>query len=387
MTVPLAYNVNNLVSRKVTTLLAAAGIALVVSIFVAVLMLAHGFRKTLIKTGSPDNAIVLRNGATSELVSSVDREQADIVKAQPEVAQDSAGAPIAATESIVIVNIPKRSNDEPSNVVVRGVTQASIAMRPVKITEGRMWKPGLSEVITGRLIAARFKGCGVGETLHMGGRDWEVVGTFDAEGTGFESEVWGDGEQIMAGVRRQTFSSVTVRLRDRSGLESLKTRLEKDPRFNVQVKSEQGFYDEQSRQLAIFIYILGIFVTVVFSIAAVLAAMLTMFSTITSRTAEIGTLRALGFPRRSILISFVLESTMLGLAGGVLGIIPGFFLQSLSFSTTNWQSFSEVAWKLSLNGAIVAGGILFALLMGFLGGLLPAIRAARIPVADALRAA
>ena len=387
MRIPLAYNLNNLMARKVTTLLAAGGIALVVLIFVSVLMLAHGYRETLVSTGSPDNAIVLRSGATAELASSVDREQAAIIKAQGEVAIGESGAPIAAAELVVFLTLPRRSTGDTSNVAVRGVTPESITMRPVKIVEGRMWMPGLSEVIAGRLIPERFRGCGVGDTVRMGGRDWTVVGIFDAHGTGFESEIWGDSEQVMAAIRRTTYSSVTVRLRDRAGLETLKARLERDPRFNVHVRSERAFYDEQSRQFTLFIYTLGIFVTVVFSIAAILAAMLTMFSTIAARTAEIGTLRALGFPRRSILLSFVLESATLGLVGGLAGIIPGFFLQYVSFSTTNWSSFSEVAWHLSLNGWIVGGGILFALAMGVLGGLLPAARASRLRIVEALREA
>jgi putative ABC transport system permease protein len=387
VTVPLAYNLNNLMARKVTTLLAAGGIALVVLIFMSVLMLAHGYQKTLIGTGSDDNAIVLRNGATSELVSSVDREQASIIKTQPEVATNPSGAPVGAAELIVIVSLPKRSNGQTSNVVVRGVTPDSMTMRPVKITQGRMWQPGLSEVIAGNLISEKYSGCGVGETFRMGGREWKVVGTFDASGTGFESEVWGDSDQVMAAIRRNSFSSVTVKLRDPGALASLKEKLEKDPRFNVQVKSERAFYEEQSRSIALFIYFLGLFVTVVFSIAAVLAAMLTMFSTISARTAEIGTLRALGFQRRSILFSFVVESALLGIAGGLLGVIPGLGLQYVSFSTTNWTSFSEVAWHLSLNGWILAGGMGFALAMGLLGGFVPALRAARLSVVDALREA
>ncbi|MBI3448945.1 MAG: ABC transporter permease [Acidobacteria bacterium] len=385
MAVPIAYSVKNLTARKGTTLLAAAGIGLVVVIFSAVLMLAHGFRKTLVSTGSLDNAIVLRKGATSELVSSIDRDQAAILKTQPEVAVGSDGAPVAASELIVIISAPKRSNGETSNIVVRGVTPDSLNMRPVKLVEGRTWTPGLSELVAGSLIASKFKGCGLGETVHLGGRDWTVVGLFDAGETGFESELWGDAEQVMAAVRRPTYSSVTVKLKDPAGLDTLKERIEKDPRFNAQVQGEREFYDKQSTYIALFIQILGIFVTSVFSLAAILAAMLTMFATISSRTAEIGTLRALGYPRRSILLAFVLESTLVGIVGGVVGILPAFALQYLSFSTTNWTSFSEVAWKFSLSGEIVAASMLFAASMGFLGGLLPAWRAARIPIVDALR--
>ncbi|HXI02867.1 MAG TPA: ABC transporter permease [Candidatus Saccharimonadales bacterium] len=387
MQVLFAYSLKNLMARRGTTAFAAGGIALVVLVFVSVLMLGEGFRRTLVSTGSPDNAIVLRSGATSELVSAIARDLAPIIKTQPEVATDSDGRPVAAAEMIFIININRRGTRSPSNVVVRGVEPESVQMRPVRIIEGRMWRPGLSEVIAGKLISEKFEGCRVGERVHMGGRDWDVVGVFDAGGTAFESEIWGDSEQTMAAIRRGSYSSVTVRLRDPNGVGSLRERLAADPRFNVQVKSEKTFYVEQSRNLLLFIYILGIFVTVVFSLAAILAAMLTMFATIGARTAEIGTLRALGFSRASILLAFVAESVLLGLMGGVAGVVPGFALRQISFSTTNFASFSEVAWKLSFTPAIALTGLLFAATMGFLGGLIPAVRASRIPIVDSLREA
>ncbi len=387
MALPLAYTMKNLVARKATTAFAAGGIALVVLVFVSVLMLAEGFRTTVISTGSPDNAIVLRSGATSELVSNITREQSAIIKTQPEVATAEDGSPVAAAEMIFIINIPRLGTDDPSNVVVRGVEPESMKMRPVKILEGRLWQPGVSEVIAGRLISGKFQNCRVGDKVRMGGRDWDVVGIFDAGGTAFESELWGDAAQTMDAIRRPSYSSVTVRLRDATEIEGLKSRLESDPRFNVQVKSERAFYTEQSRNLTLFIYILGIFVTVVFSLAAILAAMLTMFATIGARTAEIGTLRALGFTRLSILLSFVVESVLLGLLGGVAGVLPGFALREISFSTTNFTSFSEVAWQLSFTPTIAGLALAFAALMGFLGGLVPAIRAASIPITDALREA
>lgn len=387
MGIPLAYNMRNLVARKGTTSFAAGGIALVVLVFVSVMMLAEGFKRTLIRTGSPENAIVLRNGATSELVSSIPREQAPIIKTLPQVATGSGGRPVAAAEMIFIINIPRRGTDEPSNVVVRGVEPTSMEMRPVRIVEGRMWRPGLSEVIAGRLISQKFQGCQVGEQVVMGGRAWDVVGIFEASGTGFESEIWGDSEQTMAAIRRSSYSSVTARLADPDALDSLRAALQEDPRFNVQVKSERQFYTEQSQNLTLFIYILGLFVTVVFSLAAILAAMLTMFATLGARTAEIGTLRALGFSRTSILAAFVIESVMLGLVGGVAGVLPGFLLREIAFSTTNFSSFSEVAWELTFTPAIAISGLAFAALMGFLGGLIPAIRASMLPITDALREA
>lgn len=384
MALPLAYSYRNLAARKSTTLLSGGGIALVVLIFMSVLMLAHGFQETLVSTGSDRNAIILRSGATSELVSSVSREQANITKARQEVAVDGAGNPITANETIVIVNLRRRRDGQPSNVVVRGVGPESMTMRPIRLLEGRMWRPGLAEVITGRLIAEKYRGCGLGEKVKLGDRDWTVVGIFEAGGTAFESEIWGDVEQARDATGRDSFSSVTVRLREPADLETLKEGLEGDPRFNVQVKSERTFYEEQSLQISLFIYFLGLFVTVVFSIAAILAAMLTMFATISQRTAEIGTMRALGFRRRSILFAFVLESTLLGILGGIAGVLPGFFLQTYSFSTTNWASFSEVAWRLSLTPQIVLSSLLFAAAMGLLGGFLPALRAARMPIVDAI---
>jgi len=241
-------------------------------------------------------------------------------------------------------------------------------------------------VIVGKGVAKRFSGIGLGETVRFGTRDWTVVGLFDAGGAAFESEIWLDGEQLIQAFRRPVFSSVTLRLRNPGDFSSLKERLESDPRLNVGVKREKAYYTEQSRLMAMFIRILGIFVTVIFSVGAMIGAMITMYAAVANRTVEIGTLRALGFPRRSILAAFLAESLLLSLMGGGAGLILASSLSTLTVSTTNFATFSELAFKFSLSSSIVVESIAFSLIMGFLGGFLPAARAARQNIVQALRA-
>ena len=386
MKIPIAYNFRNLVARKLTTGLTILGIGLVVFVFAAVLMLAAGFRNTLVSTGEDNNVIFLRKGSNSELSSGLPRDQVNLLKTQAEAASFNNGAALAAGELVVVNNLPKRSNDEPSNVVVRGVSKESLTLRSrVKLIEGRMWEPGTSEVIAGHGISRKFKGCGLGEFVTMGQRDWEVVGIFEAGGSGFESEIWGDADQFMQSFRRPVFSSLTMRLQDPSTFEDMKTRLESDPRLTVDVKREKDFYEEQSQFLGSFIRILGLTVTIIFSIGAMTGAVITMYSAVANRSAEIGTLRALGFKRRNILTSFLIECILISLIGGALGLFFALFLQFIDISTTNWSSFSEVVFGFELSVPIVIGSLVFALIMGLIGGFAPAVRAARMPVVEALR--
>jgi ABC-type antimicrobial peptide transport system permease subunit len=260
-------------------------------------------------------------------------------------------------------------------------------MRPqVQITHGRLFKPGSSEIVAGRSIAERFHGAGVGEQLRFGMRDWVVVGTFDAQGSGFDSEIWGDVDQLMQAFRRPVFSSLILKLSDPARFDSLKQRLESDPRLTVEAKRESVFYAEQSEVLANFIGYLGMTLSVIFSIGATIGAMITMYASVASRTAEIGTLRALGFRSSGILAVFLLEALLLGLVGGIIGLFFASFMQFLTISTMNWQSFAELAFSFTLNPAIVIKSLAFALFMGLLGGFLPAVRAARLNIVDALRA-
>jgi ABC-type antimicrobial peptide transport system permease subunit len=386
MGIPYYYSFRNLWTRRLTTALTASGMALVVFVFAATLMLAEGLRKTLVDTGSYDNAVVIRKGAGSEVQSGVERAQAAIIESQPEVATGGNGRELLAKELVVLVTLPKRATGKPSNVVVRGVGQQSMLLRPqVKLLEGRMPRPGSSEIIAGKNIAERFKGGRPGETLRFGMRDWTVVGVFDAGNTGFNSEIWGDADQMMQAFRRPVYSSVIFKLRDSTEFEGFKKRIESDPRLTLEARRETRYYADQSETMAKFLRILGITLTVIFSLGAVIGAMITMYAAVSNRTTEIGTLRALGFMKWSILAAFVLESLFLGLLGGAVGLFLASFLQLITISTMNWQTFAELAFGFTLTVEIIWKSLLFSLVMGFTGGLLPAVRAARMNIVDALR--
>jgi ABC-type antimicrobial peptide transport system permease subunit len=257
----------------------------------------------------------------------------------------------------------------------------------VRIVEGREPRRGVAEVMVGRSVAQRFAGAELGERLRFGGRDWSVVGVFDAGGAGFDSEIWGDGEQLMQAFRRDTYSSVVARLADASQLGALRDRLEGDPRLTLEVKPERLFYEEQSRALSNFISYMGLTLSVIFSLGATIGAMITMYAAVANRTREIGTLRALGFRRNGILGAFLAESLALALVGWAIGLGLASFMQLVQISTVNFQSFSELAFRFMLTPRIVLQSLAFALAMGLLGGVLPALRAARMQIVDSLRAA
>jgi ABC-type antimicrobial peptide transport system permease subunit len=250
-----------------------------------------------------------------------------------------------------------------------------------------MFRPGTSEIITGRAIAEGFQGAGVGETLRFASRDWTVVGVFDAGRTGFDSEIWGDAEQMLQAFRRLGFSALIFRLADPERFEAVKAAIESDPRLTLEAKRETRFYADQSESLARFISYLGTTISVIFSIGAIIGAMITMYASVASRTAEIGTLRALGFPRVAILVAFLVEALTLGLLGGVVGLVAAAFMQALTISTMNFQTFAEIAFSFRMTPEIVTASLAFALAMGFVGGFMPAARAARMKIVDALRAA
>jgi len=388
MIIPLSYNLRNLRARRTTSALTLLGLALVVFVFVAVLMLARGLETALVSTGSDDNAIAIRKGSGVEVSSAIDRNTAGVLRVQPEVLTDPGGSPLATGEVVVLITLPKRADGLTSNLTVRGVSEKSLLMRPqVKLTQGRLWRPGTSEVIAGKALARRFKGCGPGETVRFGMRDWTVVGVFEAEGSGFESEIWGDVDQLMPAFRRPVFSSVTLRLRDPLAFEAMKARIESDPRTVVNLFREKQYYADQSKYLATFIRVMGLAITAIFSFGAMIGAMITMYAAVSSRTSEVGTLRAIGFPRRSILICFLVESLLLAGAGGALGVAAGALMQSVSISTTNWSTWSEIAFGFRLTRDIALKGMAFALTMGLAGGFLPAVRAARLDLLQSLRAA
>jgi len=388
MKIPFAYVLRNLWTRKLTTLLTAGGMALVVFVFAAVLMLDAGLRKTLVSTGSMDNAILLRPAAQTEIQSAVYRDQASLVETLPEVARGEAGVPLVSKETIVLIAIPKRGSGKPANLVVRGMPAMGIRLRPqVAMIDGRMFRPGTSEVVVGRAIAEGFDGTGIGEKLRFAGREWTIVGSFDGAKSGFDSEIWGDVEQMLQAFRRTAYSSVLVRLAGADRFGAFKARVAADQRLILDVKQEPLFYQEQSKSLSTFISYLGVALSVIFSIGAMIGAMITMYASVASRTGEIGTLRALGFRRSSILAAFLAESLLLALAGGAAGLALASFLQALTITTMNWQSFSQLAFGFHLTPSIAASTLAFSLAMGLAGGFLPSVRAARLEIVDALRAA
>jgi len=386
MAIPFSYSLRNLWTRRLTTVLTASGMALVVFVFAATLMLAEGLRKTLIATGSPDNMIVIRKASATEIQSGIDRLQASVVESLADIATGADGNPLLAKEMVVLISLPKRGSDKPSNVPIRGIGPASLALRPqVTLVQGHLPRPGSSEVVAGQSVAKRFKGAGLGETLRFGMRDWTVVGIFDAGATGFSSEIWGDADQLMQAFRRPVYSSMTFKLRDPSELNAIKGRIESDPRLTLEAKRETRYYKDQSEMMATFLSIMGMTLTIIFSLGAVIGAMITMYAAVANRINEIGTLRALGFRRRSILLAFLLESILLGLLGGLAGLFCASFMQLLTISTVNWQTFSELAFSFTLTPGIAVRCLLFSLIMGFVGGVLPAARASRMNIVEALR--
>ncbi|MDD5154667.1 MAG: ABC transporter permease [Desulfovibrionales bacterium] len=387
MKIPFSYSFRNLWTRRLTTVLTIAGMALVVFVFSAILMLAEGLQKTLVDTGSYDNAVIIRKAAGSEVQSGVERPQASIIETQPEVAIGADGKRLLVKELVVLIVLPKRGSDNPANVVIRGISGSSMLLRPqVRLAEGRMPNPGSSEIIAGQSVAKRFKGGGIGETLRFGMRDWTVVGIFDAGNTGYASEIWGDVDQLMQAFRRPVYSSILFRLRDSSEFEKFKTRIESDPRLTLEALRETRYYEKQSEMMAKFLRILGITLTLIFSLGAIIGAMITMYAAVANRTDEIGTMRALGFQRRSILATFVMESLLLGFIGGFIGLFFASFLQLFTISTMNFQTFSELAFSFSLTFGIIYKAMAFALIMGLVGGVLPAVRAARMSIVESLRA-
>jgi len=360
----------------------------VVYVFATVLMLAAGLRETLVTTGQEDNVVVIRRAAQTEVQSGIDRRQAGIVESLPDIAVGQDGRKLMSKEPVVLINLAKRDTGKPANVVIRGVTAAGLALRPqVRVVAGRTFRPGTSEIVVGAAVARGFRGTAIGETLRFASREWTVVGVVDAGGTGFDSEIWGDAEQMLQAFRRLGFSSLIFKLADSARFDAVKAGIESDPRLTLEAKREMRFYADQSEQLSRFISYLGTTISVIFSIGAIIGAMITMYASVAARTAEIGTLRALGFSRAAILAAFLVEALLLGLAGGIVGLVAAAFMQALSISTTNFQTFAELAFSFTLTPAIVLMSLAFALAMGFVGGFLPAARAARMSIVDALRAA
>lgn len=383
--IPFFYSFRNLWVRGITTLLTAFGLALVVYVFTSVLMLDEGLKKTLVSTGEFDNVVVTRRGAVSEIQSSISREQASIISQLSQVARIP--LPQASKELVVLVNLQKKTSFTKSNVVVRGLNKVGFNLRrQIKIIKGRNFKEGSDEIIIGIAIAKRFSNMRIGQTLKFGSQSWRIVGHFDSGGSGFDSEIWADVEILMQSFRRNNFSTVIVRLIDSTKFDSIKKFINLNVRLPLQAKRERVFFSDQSKALSAFIRTLGLTLTIIFSIGAVIGAAITMQAAVANRIAEIGTLRALGFQRSSILFAFLLESIFLSVLGGIIGLFFAVLMLKLEFSTTNFTSFSELAFRFSLSSSIVFYSLCFSMIMGIVSGMIPAVRASRIKIVDALRA-
>lgn len=390
MKIPLKYTLRNLQTRRLTTALTILGTTLVVFVFAAVLMMAYGVEKTLVATGSDDNMLISRKAANGEIASILDGETINIILSMPHIARTASGTPLATRDVATVINLPKTDHVGITNVTVRGVSPEAFILRPiVRIVEGRMFNWGAREVIIGSAVARRILGATIGSTIKFGGNQWTVVGKFEANGSGFESEIWGDALQVTDALGRpNVYSTLTLRLRSPEERGAFMAAFAADPRLQQYVpKTERKFFEEQSETMALFIRVLGIFITVIFSAGAVIGAMITMYGAVANRTVEIGTLRALGFARRSVLGAYLVESLAIALIGGVLGIVLASFLQFFTVSTINFDSFAEIEFSFALSPSIIISSLVFALVMGFVGGFLPAVRAARLNIVSALRAA
>ena len=385
--IPLSYNVRSILRRRFSALATAAGLGLVVFVFAAVLMLAGGVEETLRSTGSPQNAILLRKGSSSELTSGMPKEAAKVFAADPSVAIEG-GKAVASPELFVIFQLLRVDGNGTANVAFRGFTRDGyelVRKDTVHVVDGRLPQPGTSEVMLGRGVKGRYQGAEVGQSIRIARRDWQVVGLFEANGSGFESEIWADADQIADAMHRTGYSSLTVRLKSASELASLRATVDADPRYNLEAKREDTYYEEASGALATFIRALGTVIAVFFAAGATLGAMITMYAQVASRVREVGTLRALGFRRSAVMGSFLIESVTLSLLGAVAGCCFAALLATLSFTTTNFSSFTEVKFRFHFAPRIAIEATVFALAMGLFGGLLPAVRAARLPIAEATK--
>ena len=385
--IPLSYNVRSILRRRFSAVATAGGLALVVFVFAAVLMLASGVEETLKATGSPRNAILLRKGSSSELTSFLPRDAAKVFAADPSVAVEG-GKAIASPELFVIFQLQRSDGKGTANVGFRGVTPDGLRLlrsETVRVVDGRLPQPATSEVMIGQAVRGRYKGAVLGQSIRIARRDWQVVGVFAAGGSGFESEIWADADQLADAARRAGYSQLTVRLKSPSDFAALRAAVDADPRYNLEAKREDRYYEEASGALATFVRALGTVIAIFFAFGATLGAMITMYAQVASRVREVGTLRALGFRRRSVLASFLVESLVLALIGAVAGCLLASALGAVSFSTVNFSSFTEIKFRFHFAPAIAAWATVFAVAMGLLGGALPAARAARLAIADATK--
>lgn len=387
MAIPIVYNIRSVRARWTSTIVAVLGIAGTVGVFVAMLSLARGFQATLVASGSPDNALIVRAGATSEMTSGVPLDSVKIIQDAPGIARGAEG-PLVTPEAVLMAPIPLISTGTQANVELRGVSPNVLEIRKqVKIAEGRMFRGGMAEVIVGKNATKTYSGLKIGDTISLGTQRWQVVGIFDAGGSSFDSEIWGDSHLLSQAYGRpeNNFQSVTVHLTSPSALTQLKDSVTADPRLNVDVTREIDYYAKQSTAMTTLITILGGFVASIMAIGAIFGALNTMYSAVADRGREIATMRALGFGGPSVVFSFLVEALLISFVGGVLGCLAVLRLNGYTTSTINFQTFSNLAFAFKITPGLMVMGVVFALAMGVLGGIFPAIRAARLPVATALR--
>jgi putative ABC transport system permease protein len=386
--IPLVYNLRSVVQRPVSTALTALGIALVVAVFIAMLALANGFIAALVKTGSADNVLLLRKGADSEMASSIPREAISIISASPHIAVGSDGRPMVSPETYIVLNLRRVDGDEfaVANVVARGVSDKAFEVRRnIKVMEGRRFASGQSEICVGSKLAGRFANVNVGDVLRFSNRDWKVVCRFSADGSSFESEIWGENEQFQSVFRGGAFQDVAFRLKDPAGFDEAKRTFLADQRVQLDAHRESEFYAGQSELLGNLLRFIAIFITSIMAVGAVFGAVNTMYAAVSSRTSEIAVLLTLGFRPRSVLASFLVESAVIAFIGGVLGCLLALPINGVVTSTTNWSSFSEIAFAFRVTPQLLFSGVAFAVVMGVVGGFFPARRASKMPVIQALR--
>ena len=386
--IPISYNLRSLAVRKTTTLATGTGIALVVFVFAAVMMLSEGVKRTLSSTGKSDVAMVIRKGSDAELSSAIDTPNVGLILANREVARRSDGKPNGVGEVVVVITADKLGTDGVSNVQTRGISEDAYEFRPeVKILEGRKARPGADECIVGKAIRGRFKGMDLNQSFELRkNRPLKVVGVFAAEGTSFESEVWADLDYVRSAFGREGIvQSVRAKLTSASALEPFERAIEGNRQLGLEVMSEREYYEKQSEGTSTFINGLGMVVAFFFAIGAMIGAMITMYAAVSNRKREIGTLRALGFGKFSIMFSFLFESVMLALLGGALGAAASLAMGLVTFSMVNFQSWSELVFTFRPTLGILVGAVVFGGSMGFFGGFFPAVRAARMPLVSALK--
>ena len=387
MNIPLYYIWKNFPARKLTTGITIAGIALVVFVFAAVLMMADGIQQTLSSTGSNDNVVITRKSSSGEITSIIDRATADLISTMPMIQKDETGKPLLTSDAVTILNAPKKDGGGLSNLAVRGVSENALKIRnKITIISGRMFTFGARELIVGKAIEERFSNIAIGNTIKFAGDNWVIVGIMDAEKSAFESELWCDANQLIQAFNRVDYSTLTFRISDNANIEQLKAIFAGDKRLNqYEPENERKYFEKQSEAMRLFIQVLGITITVIFSVGAMIGAMITMYAAVANRTTEIGTLRALGFQRLSILIAFLVESLITAFIGGFIGIGLASILQFYSISTLNFGSFSELSFSFALTSNVIQGALTFTGIMGFIGGFLPAVKASRMSILSALR--